>query len=101
MLLQGGRGTWFHVVVGVIGSVQQSPLRVPEWRECLPIVVVWDVETLSLSLQGPAAIVLRQGRSRRHHAREKLDWWWSLWGGVLLVCGYWRKQHRHSLFYQS
>ena len=66
------------VVVEVIDSAQQSPLRVPEWRGCLSIVVVWDDETLSLSRQGPAAIVLRQGGRRRHHARENLDLWWSL-----------------------
>ena len=56
------------VVVEVVGSAQQCHLQVSEWRGCLSIVVVWDDETLSLSLQGPAAIVLRQGCSRRHHA---------------------------------
>ena len=54
MLLQGGRGTWFHVVVGGMGSVQQCHLQVPEcWCGCcrLPVVVVWVVETLSLYLK--------------------------------------------------
>ena len=68
MLLQGGRGTWFHVVVGVIGSVQQCHLQVSECGcGCcrLPVVVVWVVETLSLCLNGPATIVWWLGHRRR------------------------------------